>query len=149
MKDTEKLGKPLRDLGIGTYTNLQFATMDTPVIDVIHLLVKHDISCIPIVDHDLTVLNVFEAVDVIILIKGGDYENLNLSVGKALEKRSEVSATFPPHKSIQDITEFTNNVLRISQASTPAPSTTASTPSSTPSASLACIAWSSSMRRGS
>jgi 5'-AMP-activated protein kinase regulatory gamma subunit len=36
------------------------------------------------------VLNVFEAVDVIALIKGGDYDNLQLSVGKALEKRSDV-----------------------------------------------------------
>ena len=29
--------------------------------------------------------------DVITLIKGGDYENLNLTVGRALEKRPEVS----------------------------------------------------------
>jgi 5'-AMP-activated protein kinase regulatory gamma subunit len=29
-------------------------------------------------------------VDVIALIKGGDYDNLQLTVGKALEKRSDV-----------------------------------------------------------
>ena len=32
-------------------------------------------------------LNVFEAVDVITLIKGGDYDSLDLTVGEALRKR--------------------------------------------------------------
>lgn len=36
-------------------------------------------------------LNVFEAVDVIALIKGGVYDDLNLTVGDALLKRSDVS----------------------------------------------------------
>lgn len=36
------------------------------------------------------VINVFEAVDVISLIKGGVYDDLNLTVGEALLKRSEV-----------------------------------------------------------
>ena len=36
------------------------------------------------------VTNVFEAVDVITLIKGGVYDDLNLNVGEALQKRSEV-----------------------------------------------------------
>ena len=36
-------------------------------------------------------INVFEAVDVITLIKGGNYEDLNVSVGEALLKRAEVS----------------------------------------------------------
>ena len=37
------------------------------------------------------VVNVFEAVDVITLIKGGVYDDLNLNVGEALQKRSNVS----------------------------------------------------------
>lgn len=41
-----------------------------------------------------TVLNVFEAVDVIALIKGGVYDDLNLTVGDALLKRSEVSTIY-------------------------------------------------------
>jgi 5'-AMP-activated protein kinase regulatory gamma subunit len=36
------------------------------------------------------VINVFEAVDVISLIKGGNYDDLNMSVGEALLKRSDV-----------------------------------------------------------
>jgi len=35
------------------------------------------------------VVNVFESVDVIALIKGGNYDDLSLNVGEALLKRSE------------------------------------------------------------
>ena len=96
VKETQMLRKPLRDLpDVGTYENLAVANMDTPVMDVIHLLVKRNISCVPIVDRDGTVLNVFEAVDVITLINGGDYDKLQYTAGKALELRSAVSiATF-------------------------------------------------------
>ncbi|KAF2486157.1 hypothetical protein BDY17DRAFT_320973 [Neohortaea acidophila] len=90
VRETQMLRKPLRDLPtVGTYGNLAVAHMDTPVMSVIHTLVKRDISCVPILDKDGTLLNVFEAVDVIVLLKGGDYDNLNLSVGKALEKRAD------------------------------------------------------------
>ena len=41
--------------------------------------------------------NVFEAVDVITLIRGGVYDDLNLSVGEVLKKRPAVSdLEFPP-----------------------------------------------------
>lgn len=90
VKETQWLKKPLRDVNIGTFTDLATAHMDTPVMDVIHQLVKRNISCVPILDRDGTVLNVFEAVDVIALIKGGDYDNLNLNVGKSLAMRSDV-----------------------------------------------------------
>ncbi|KAF2238764.1 CBS-domain-containing protein [Viridothelium virens] len=89
VKETEMLRKSLRDLDLGTYTNLQTAKMESPVIDVIHMLVKYSISSIPILDSDGVVINVFEAVDVITLIKGGVYDDLNLNVGEALLKRSD------------------------------------------------------------
>jgi 5'-AMP-activated protein kinase regulatory gamma subunit len=44
------------------------------------------------------VYNVFEAVDVITLIKGGVYDDLNLSVGDALKKRSVVSGHIPSYQ---------------------------------------------------
>ena len=81
---------PLRDLNVGTYTNLASVTMDTSVLDVIHMLVKKNCSSVPILNSEGQVINVFEAVDVITLIKGGAYDELNLSVGEALLKRSEV-----------------------------------------------------------
>ena len=58
------------------------------------MLVKKSISSVPILDRAGTVLNVFEAVDVITLIKGGVYDDLNLTVGDALLKRSDVSIHF-------------------------------------------------------
>lgn len=87
--ETEMLKKPVSQIGLGTYGNLQTATMDTPVIDVIHMMVDKSISAIPIVDSEMHVLNVFEAVDVIATIKGGSYEELTTSVGEALLKRPE------------------------------------------------------------
>lgn len=40
--------------------------------------------------HPGVVYNVFEAVDVITLIRGGVYDDLSLSVGEVLKKRSPV-----------------------------------------------------------
>ncbi|KAL9113172.1 MAG: hypothetical protein Q9187_007666, partial [Circinaria calcarea] len=87
--ETQFLRKPLKHLNLGTYKNLEIARMETPVIEVIHQLVQHNISSVPILNSDGVVVNVFEAVDVITLIKGGTYEGLNLNVGEALQKRSE------------------------------------------------------------
>ena len=42
------------------------------------------------------VLNVFESVDIITLIKGGNYEELSLTVGEALQKRNGVSFHLVP-----------------------------------------------------
>lgn len=92
VKETQKLKKPLKELrSVGTYEGLATASMETPVMDVIHMLVKKNISSVPILDRDGAVINVFEAVDVIALIKGGVYDDLNLTVGEALLKRSDVS----------------------------------------------------------
>jgi CBS domain-containing protein len=106
--ETQFLRKPLKHLNVGTYTSLQTAYIDTPVIDVIHQLVHSNISCVPILTSDgmyirdplrsqLTdtgvVVNVFEAVDVITLIKDGNYyEDLSLTVGEALQRRPDVSS---------------------------------------------------------
>lgn len=87
--ETEYMRKSVSDIGLGTYGKLQTATMETPVIDVIHMMVKSNISSVPIVDDRNHVLNVFEAVDVISVIKGGIYDDLTVDVGTALTKRSE------------------------------------------------------------
>ncbi|OJK01659.1 hypothetical protein ASPACDRAFT_51443 [Aspergillus aculeatus ATCC 16872] len=86
--DTQKLRKPLGEILLGSYQNVATASMDTPVIDVIHILVERSISSVPIVNSEGVVYNVFEAVDVITLIKGGVYDDLSLTVGEALKKRS-------------------------------------------------------------
>ena len=91
VSETQLLRKPLKSLKLGSYRHLETARMETPVFDVIHQLVNNSISSVPIVNSDGVVTNVFEAVDVITLIKGGIYDELNLNVGEALQKRSEVT----------------------------------------------------------
>ncbi|CCU75081.1 nuclear protein SNF4 [Blumeria hordei DH14] len=86
--ETEMLKKSVSEIGLGTYKDLQTATMDTPVMDVIHIMVKYSISSVPILDENGRVLNVFEAVDVIAIIKGGAYDELTTIVGEALSKRA-------------------------------------------------------------
>lgn len=87
--DTQLLKKSVSDIKLGTFGNIQTASMDTTVIDVIHMMVKKNISSVPIVDGKNRVLNVFEAVDVITIIKGGAYDGLETSVGDALSRRSD------------------------------------------------------------
>lgn len=52
VQETQNLRKPLKELGLGTYAGLQVASMETPVMDVIHMLVKKSISSVPILDSD-------------------------------------------------------------------------------------------------
>ncbi|KAK7419726.1 AMP-activated serine/threonine-protein kinase regulatory subunit [Neonectria magnoliae] len=89
--NTVLLKKTVRDVGLGSYTNLATARMGSSVLDVVHLMVNNNISCVPIVDGENRVLNVFEAVDVIPCIKAGAYDDLDNSVGEALCKRPDDS----------------------------------------------------------
>lgn len=51
VKETQRLRKPLAEMpNVGTYSDLATASMDTPVMDVIHMLVQKNISSVPIVD---------------------------------------------------------------------------------------------------
>lgn len=52
VKETQMLKTPLRDLELGTTSDLATAKMDTPVMDCIHMLVKHNISSVPIIGDD-------------------------------------------------------------------------------------------------
>ncbi|CCE86807.1 Piso0_005320 [Millerozyma farinosa CBS 7064] len=89
-RETKMLLKPIRDLpGLSEAKELSTCTMDTPVIDVIHLLAHKSVSSVPILDANGKLINVYEAVDVLALVKGGIYTDLDLSVGEALLRRAE------------------------------------------------------------
>ncbi|KAH3678966.1 hypothetical protein WICMUC_001334 [Wickerhamomyces mucosus] len=90
-KEIDDLLLPLKELPnyFITTKELSTATMNTPVIDVIQLLSHNSVSSIPIVDDQNKLINVYEAVDVLGLIKGGIYNDLSLSVGQALMRRSD------------------------------------------------------------
>jgi len=72
-----------------TEKDIATANMDTPVMKVIHMLVRKDISSVPIIDENGILLNIYESVDILTLIKGGSYNDLSLSVGEALLRRPE------------------------------------------------------------
>ncbi|OTB07690.1 hypothetical protein M426DRAFT_71484 [Hypoxylon sp. CI-4A] len=86
---TMLLKQTVREIGLGTYKNLATAKMTDSVLEVINLMVVHNISAVPIIDKNNIVLNVFEAVDVIPCIKGGVYDELKSTVGDALSRRPE------------------------------------------------------------
>lgn len=88
-KHTMLLKKSVGEIGLGTYANLATCNMMNPVLEAIHVMVRENISAVPIVDDENHLLNVFEAVDVIPCIKGGAYDELESSIGDALSKRPD------------------------------------------------------------
>ncbi|CAG8587425.1 2066_t:CDS:2 [Paraglomus occultum] len=83
------LRKPLSEIKIGVYENLATARLSTTVIDVISMFVEKRISSVPILDEHGVVINVYETVDVMTLIRSGAYYGLNLPVGEAMLRRTE------------------------------------------------------------
>lgn len=89
-KETKMLLKPIKNIAaLSQPKTISTCTMETPVIEVIHLLAHHSVSSIPIVNDENKLINVYEAVDVLGLVKGGMYTDLDLSVGDALLRRSD------------------------------------------------------------
>lgn len=87
----------LRRLKIGTYVDpkpddrfypIATARMDTTVFDVVHMFSERGISAVPILDDNGVVVNLYETVDVISLVSDGAYQNLDLTIASALNKRS-------------------------------------------------------------
>ncbi|GMM32819.1 AMP-activated serine/threonine-protein kinase regulatory subunit [Saccharomycopsis crataegensis] len=91
-KEIRMLMKPLKDIKFVSdknKTTLVKANLKTPILDVIHILTQNNISAVPIVDENDKLINVYEAVDVLGLIKAGIYNDLSLTVGEALMRRSD------------------------------------------------------------
>ncbi|KIP12004.1 hypothetical protein PHLGIDRAFT_62641 [Phlebiopsis gigantea 11061_1 CR5-6] len=104
-RDIAQLYMPLRKLKIGTYVSnwppsadggpngnpfhpIATASMSTPVFDVVHMFSERGISAVPIVDENGIVVNLYESVDVITLVRLGAYQALDLTISEALNQRS-------------------------------------------------------------
>ncbi|KAI0348099.1 hypothetical protein BDW22DRAFT_1479964 [Trametopsis cervina] len=104
-REISQLHMPLRKLKIGTYVSsfppsadeeaegnpfypIATATMDTPVFDVVHMFSEGGISAVPIIDENGIVVNLYETVDVITLVRLGAYQALDLTISEALNQRS-------------------------------------------------------------
>ncbi|KAH3903377.1 probable Nuclear protein SNF4 [Saccharomycodes ludwigii] len=88
-RETRFLKRKIRELNIVTDASIDSCYMTTPVIDVIQMLSTRGVSSVPIIDEHGRLVNVYEAVDVLGLIKGGIYNDLSLSVGEALMRRGD------------------------------------------------------------
>jgi CBS domain-containing protein len=103
-REIQQLHLTLRNLGIGTYVHatpgsntpdghnpyspIATATLTTPVFDVVHMFSERSISAVPIIDEDGVVVNLYETVDVITLVRLGAYQSLDLTISEALNQRS-------------------------------------------------------------
>jgi len=112
-KDVTHLHMPLRKLKIGTYVAsspnspvqppddvdqdkrkenpyypIATATLDTRVYNVVHMFSERGISAVPIIDENGVVVNLYETVDVITLVRLGYYQSLDLTIKEALNERS-------------------------------------------------------------
>lgn len=65
------------------------ATLDTTVFDVVHVFSEKGISAIPILDEEGYVVDLYETVDVIDLVRSGAYQSLDLTIRQALSRRSK------------------------------------------------------------
>ncbi|KIJ45178.1 hypothetical protein M422DRAFT_167344 [Sphaerobolus stellatus SS14] len=96
-KEIHGLHMPLRKLNIGTYVTptsenpyhpICWATVKTTVFDVVHMFSERGISAVPILDDDGVVINLYETVDVITLVRLGAYHSLDYDISMALSQRS-------------------------------------------------------------
>ncbi|KAF8237798.1 CBS-domain-containing protein [Tricholoma matsutake] len=97
-KEIQQLHLSLRKLKIGTYVSssslsdpyhpIATASLNTPVFDVVHMFSERSISAVPIIDEDGIVVNMYETVDVITLVRLGAYQSLGLTIYEALKQRS-------------------------------------------------------------
>lgn len=71
------------------YDPIATATLDTTVFDVVHVFSEKGISAIPILDEEGFVVDMYETVDVIDLVRSGAYQSLDLTIRQALSKRSK------------------------------------------------------------
>ncbi|OMJ20229.1 5'-AMP-activated protein kinase subunit gamma [Smittium culicis] len=79
----------LFELGIGTYQKKISVTMETKVFDVVSLFIENDISVVPVLDSDGTLINAFDRSDMNYILKEGMLEDLSTTVEQAIEYRLE------------------------------------------------------------
>ncbi|KAG8452373.1 hypothetical protein GDO86_004249 [Hymenochirus boettgeri] len=91
MSEIEKpafVKKSLKDLCIGTYDNIALVHPDTPVYVALGIFVQRRVSALPIVDEAGHVVDIYSKFDVINLAAEKTYNNLDITVTKALGHRS-------------------------------------------------------------
>jgi CBS domain-containing protein len=84
---TLKIGSYVEPTATNPYHPICTATYETTVFDVVHMFSERGISAVPIIDEDGIVLNMYETVDIITLVRSGAYQSLDFSIRDALKQR--------------------------------------------------------------
>ncbi|ETE71907.1 5'-AMP-activated protein kinase subunit gamma-1 [Ophiophagus hannah] len=85
----EFMTKTLEELKIGTYDNIAKVQTNTPVYVALGIFVQHRVSALPVVDESGRVVDIYSKFDVINLAAEKTYNNLDVTVTKALQHRSQ------------------------------------------------------------
>ncbi|XP_071812748.1 5'-AMP-activated protein kinase subunit gamma-1-like isoform X5 [Apostichopus japonicus] len=81
------LKKSLRELNIGTMSNVATASPTTPLIKALKLFQERRVSALPIVDENNKIVDIYAKFDVINLAAEKTYNNLDITVEEALKFR--------------------------------------------------------------
>ncbi|XP_044277835.1 5'-AMP-activated protein kinase subunit gamma-1 isoform X2 [Varanus komodoensis] len=85
----EFMSKTLEELKIGTYENIAMVHTNTPIYVALGIFVQHRVSALPVVDDSGRVVDIYSKFDVINLAAEKTYNNLDVTVTKALQHRSQ------------------------------------------------------------
>ncbi|KAJ0068425.1 hypothetical protein NL108_008373, partial [Boleophthalmus pectinirostris] len=83
------LGKTLEELNIGTFHKIAVVRSDTPLYTALGIFVEQRVSALPVVDEKGRVVDIYSKFDVINLAAEKTYNNLDITVTKALQHRSQ------------------------------------------------------------
>ncbi|XP_075536419.1 SNF4/AMP-activated protein kinase gamma subunit isoform X5 [Dermacentor variabilis] len=83
------LDHTLRELKIGTYENIATTKPSTPLIVALNQFIKRRVSALPVVDDRGKVVDIYAKFDVINLAAEKTYNNLDITIKKALEHRDQ------------------------------------------------------------
>lgn len=83
------LDHTLRVLKIGTYENIATTKPSTPLIVALNQFIKRRVSALPVVDDRGKVVDIYAKFDVINLAAEKTYNNLDITIKKALEHRDQ------------------------------------------------------------
>uniref|UniRef100_UPI00398F1398 5'-AMP-activated protein kinase subunit gamma-1 isoform X1 n=2 Tax=Pristiophorus japonicus TaxID=55135 RepID=UPI00398F1398 len=81
--------KTLEELNIGTYKNIAVVNKNTPIYVALGIFVEKRVSALPVVDESGRVGDIYSKFDVINLAAEKTYNNLDITVTKALLHRSQ------------------------------------------------------------
>ncbi|CAI9624079.1 unnamed protein product [Staurois parvus] len=109
MSELEKpafVNQTLEQLKIGTYDNIAMVHPNTPVYVALGIFVQRRVSALPVVDESGRVVDIYSKFDVINLAAEKTYNNLDITVTKALGHRShyfEGVLKCYPHETLETI----------------------------------------------